>query len=56
MLFVFIDVFWCPTLILYHMMFVSFNSFITGTTSGAGTIRPYGSHEFTPGIRLVLVV
>jgi len=56
MLFVFIYVFWFPTLILYQMMFVSFNSFITGTTSGAGTIHTDGSHEFTPGFRLVLVI
>ena len=38
---------WCPTRFPYHMMFVSFNSTMTGATSGAGTVHPSGEPDFT---------
>ena len=37
MLFAFIYVYWCPTRFTFHIMFVSFSSNMTGTTSGSGT-------------------
>jgi len=40
LLFVFIYVYWCPTIFRYHMMSESFNSNMTGTTSGEGTAHP----------------
>jgi hypothetical protein len=36
LLFVFIYAYWCPTRFRYHMIFVSFKSNMTGTTSGEG--------------------
>ena len=39
LLFVFIKVYWCQTRFCYHMMFVSFNSNMTDTTSGEGTAQ-----------------
>ena len=35
-------------LIPYPMLFVSFYSSTTGTTTGAGTTNPYGASEFIP--------
>ena len=55
MLFVFIDVYWCPTRFPYQIMFVSFNSNTTGVTSGAGTANPSGAPEFISGFREVHV-
>jgi hypothetical protein len=55
MLFVFIDVYWCPTRFPYQIMFVSFNSNTTGVTSGAGTANPSGAPEFISGFRGVHV-
>jgi len=36
LLFVFIYVYWCPTRFRYHLIFISFKSNMTGTTSGEG--------------------
>ena len=55
MLIVFIYVCWCPTRFPYHMMFASFNSYMTGATCGAGNANPCEAHEFTPvfsGVRV----
>jgi hypothetical protein len=52
---VFIYVCWCPTRFPYHMMFASFNSYMTGATCGAGNANPCEAHEFTPvfsGVRV----
>jgi len=45
MLFVFINVYWCPTRFPYQMMFVSFNYNTTGISCGAGTANPSGAPE-----------
>jgi hypothetical protein len=45
---VFIYVCWCPTRFPYHMMFASFNSYMTSATCGAGNANPCEAHEFTP--------
>ena len=34
---------WCPSRFPFQMMFVSFNSYTTGITSGAGTANPSGN-------------
>ena len=41
LLFVFTYVYWCPKRVPYHMLFVSFNSYTTGATYGAGTVVPF---------------
>ena len=43
----FIYVYWCPTRFPYQMVLVSFNNDTTGVTCGAGTVYPFGVHEFT---------
>ena len=50
-LFVFIFVYWCPTLFSYLMMFVSFNSNTTGVTCGTGTDYHSGAPEIFLGFR-----
>ena len=39
--------YWCPTRFPHHMLFVSHNSTMTGTTSGEGTVHPSGEPDFT---------
>jgi len=51
MLFVFINIYWCPTRFPCQMMFMSFNSNMTGVTYGAGTANPSGAPEFTPSLK-----
>jgi len=54
MLFVFINVYWCPTRFKYQMMFVSFNSSTTGITR-SGTANLSGAPNWLPvfsGIRV----
>ena len=53
MLFVFIFTYWCPTRFLYQMMFVKFNSTMTGVTCGAETVNPSGTPQLTPGFNWV---
>jgi len=48
MLFVFINVYWCPTRFQYQMMFVSFNYNTTGISCGTGTAHPSGAPEIIP--------
>ena len=48
MLFVFIYVYWCPTLFQYQMMFASFNSKSPGVPFGAGNPGTSGAPELTP--------
>jgi len=43
--FVLIYVCWYPTRFPYHSRVVSYNSYITGVTSGAGTANPYGESQ-----------
>ena len=50
MLIVFIYVYLCQTQFPFHMMFVSFNSKMMGTTRGAEIAPPHGSPELTPVI------
>ena len=52
---VFVYVFWCPTLLLYKMMFVSCSSSTVGATCGADTPNPCEAHEFTPAFSGVRV-
>jgi hypothetical protein len=44
---VFIYVYWCPRRFPWQLMFVSFNSYTTGFTSGAETAKPYREPTFT---------
>ena len=55
MLFVFIYVDWYPTRFLYQMMFVSFNSNMTGVTSGAEVVSPVGASEIISVFKGVFV-
>jgi hypothetical protein len=48
LLFVFIYVWCCPTRYPYQIMFVSFNSNMTGVTCGAGTANFSGAPGITP--------
>ena len=48
MLFVFIYAYWCPTRVLYQMMFVALNSNTTGVTTEPVTAYLYGTSEFIP--------
>ena len=46
---------WCLTRFIYHMMFLSFNSNMTGATSWTGIAYSSGSPELTPcfnGVRV----
>jgi hypothetical protein len=46
---------WCPSRFPFQMMFVSFNSYTTGITSGAGTANLSGNLSSSPhfnGIRV----
>ena len=48
MLFVFINVYWCPTRSTCEMMVMPFNSIMTCVTCGAGVVNPSRAPEFTP--------
>jgi len=52
---VFVYVFWCPTRLLYQMMFVSCNSSTMGATCGEETANPCEAHEFIPAFSAVRV-
>ena len=55
MLFVFIFTYWCPTRFPHQLTIVSFNSYTTGATIGAGTVNPSGRSELTlliSGVRI----
>ena len=53
MLFVFIFTYWCPTRFLYQMMYVKFNSTMTGVTCGAETVNPSRTPQLTPAFNWV---
>ena len=44
---VFIYIYWCPTRFPYQMIFVSFNTKMTGVTSGAETVDPSGTPKLS---------
>jgi hypothetical protein len=48
LLFVWYNVYWCPTHFQYQMMFMLSSGNMPGVTSGAGTAYPSWSPEFTP--------